>query len=236
VALLNEYFSIMVNCIAQEGGMLDKFIGDAIMAEFGIPIPHGDDPDRGVRAAISMITELNALNQQRQTRGQKPIHIGIGLNTDAIVSGNIGSPKRMDYTAIGDGVNLASRLQSACKEYSAQILCSENTYKKLKGSYRAREIDRVIVKGKTEPVGVYEILDFHTDETFPNMPEAINLFRGGLKYYRSGEFDRAIVQFREVLALHSGDELSETYIQRCDYLKVNPVDGEWNGVWVMKGK
>src|SRR6266481_3725778 len=233
VALLNEYFSIMVNCIAQEGGMLDKFIGDAIMAEFGIPIPHGDDPDRGVRAAISMITELNALNQQRQRRGQKPIHIGIGLNTDAIVSGNIGAPKRMDYTAIGDGVNLASRLQSACKEYSAQILCSENTYKKLKGSYRAREIDRVIVKGKTEPVGVYEILDFHTDETFPNMPEAINLFRGGLKYYRSGEFDRAIVQFREVLALHSGDKLSETYIQRCDYLKVNPLDGEWNGVWVM---
>jgi adenylate cyclase len=236
VALLNEYFSIMVNCIAQEGGMLDKFIGDAIMAEFGIPIPHGDDPDRAVRAAISMITELNALNQQRQTRGQKPIQIGIGLNTDAIVSGNIGSPKRMDYTAIGDGVNLASRLQNACKEYSAQILCSEKTYKKLKGSYRAREIDRVIVKGKTEPVGVYEILDFHTDETFPNMPEAINLFRGGLKYYRSGEFDRAIVQFREVLALHPGDKLSETYVQRCDYLKLNPVDGEWNGVWVMKGK
>ena len=236
VALLNEYFSIMVNCIAQEGGMLDKFIGDAIMAEFGIPIPQGNDPDRAVRAAISMITELNALNQQRQTRGQKPIQIGIGLNTDVIVSGNIGSAKRMDYTAVGDGVNLASRLESACKQYSAQILCSENTYKKLKGSYRAREIDRVIVKGKTAQVGVYEILDFHNDETFPNMPEVINLFRGGLKYYRSGEFDRAIVQFREVLALHSGDKLSETYIQRCDYLKVNPLDGEWNGVWVMKGK
>ncbi len=236
VALLNEYFSIMVNCISQEGGMLDKFIGDAIMAEFGIPIPHGDDPDRAMRAAISMITELNALNQQRQKRGQKPIHIGIGLNTDAIVSGNIGSPKRMDYTAIGDGVNLASRLESACKEYSAQILCSENTYKKLKGSYRAREIDRVIVKGKTEPVGVYEILDFHTDETFPNMPEAINLFRGGLKYYRSGEFDRAIAQFREVLALHPGDKLSETYVQRCDYLKINRINGEWDGVWVMTGK
>ena len=86
----------------------------------------------------------------------------------------------------GDSVNLASRLESACKEYSAQILCSENTYKKLKGSYRAREIDRVIVKGKTEPVSVYEILDFHTDESFPNMPEALNLFRGGLKYYRGG--------------------------------------------------
>ena len=235
VALLNEYFSIMVNCIAQEAGMLDKFIGDAIMAEFGIPLPHGDDPDRAVRAAISMIRELNAVNQKRQTRGQKPIQIGIGLNTDTIVSGNIGSAKRMDYTAIGDGVNVASRLESACKEYSAQILCSENTYKKLKGSYWAREIDRVIVKGKTAPVGVYEILDFHTEETFPNMLEVINLFRGGLKYYRNAQFDRAAVQFREVLALHPGDKLSETYIQRCDYLTVNPVNGDWNGVWVMKG-
>jgi adenylate cyclase len=236
VTLLNEYFSIMVNCISQEGGMLDKFIGDALMAEFGIPIPHGDDPDRAVRAAISMMTELILFNQQRQSRGQKPIHIGIGLNTDAIVSGNIGSPKRMDYTAIGDGVNLASRLESACKEYGAQILCSENTYKKLKGSYRAREIDRVIVKGKTAPVGVYEILDFHTEESFPNMPEVVNVFRGGLKYYRAGDFDRAVAQFREALTLHPGDKLSETYLRRCDYLKAHPIDGEWDGVWRMKEK
>ena len=236
VALLNEYFSIMVNCIAAEGGMLDKFIGDAIMAEFGIPIPHGDDPDRAMRAAISMITELNALNQQRQSRGQKPIMIGIGLNTDAIVSGNIGSPKRMDYTVIGDGVNLASRLESACKEYSAQILCSENTYKKLRGSYRAREIDLVVVKGKTQPVAVYEILDFHTDDTFPNLPEALTAFRGGLKYYRSGEFDRASTQFREVMSLNPNDKLSATYIDRCEYLKAQPANGEWDGVWRMKSK
>ncbi len=236
VALLNEYFSIMVNCITQEGGMLDKFIGDAMMAEFGIPIPHDDDPDRGMRAAITMTTELSALNRQRNARGQKSILMGIGLNTDTIVSGNIGSPKRMDYTVIGDGVNLASRLESACKEYSAQILCSENTYKKLRGSYRAREIDRVVVKGKTEPVGVYEILDYHTDETFPNMPEVLNQFRGGLKYYRSGEFDRAIAQFKEALALHPADKLSETYIKRCDYLKAHPIEGQWDGVWVMKSK
>ena len=189
-----------------------------------------------MRAAIKMITDLTAWNEERRKRGQKPIAIGIGLNTDAIVSGNIGSPKRMDYTVIGDGVNLASRLESACKEYSAQILCSENTYKKLKRSYRTREIDRVIVKGKTEPVGVYEILDFHTDESFPNMPEALNLFRSGLKYYRSGEFDRAIAQFHEALTLHPGDKLSETYIERCCYLKENPIAGPWNGVWVMTKK
>ena len=236
VALLNEYFTLMVQCITDEGGMLDKFIGDAIMAEFGIPVAHGDDPDRGMRAAIKMITELRALNQRRSARGQKPIMMGVGLNTDKVVSGNIGSPKRMDYTVIGDGVNLASRLESACKEYSAQILCSEFTYRKLKGTYRMREIDLVIVKGKTEPIGVHEVLDFHTEETFPHMPEVIGLFRGGLGYYRKGEFDRAIKQFQEAIALHPGDKLSATYIERCQYLQAHPPEGPWAGVWVMKSK
>jgi adenylate cyclase len=236
VALLNEYFTLMVQCITAEGGMLDKYIGDAIMAEFGIPVAHGDDPDRALRAAISMITELRALNQRRQDRGQKPVLMGIGLNTDTVVSGNIGSPKRMDYTVIGDGVNLASRLESACKEYSAQILISEFTYRKLKGTYRAREVDRVIVKGKTEPVGVYEVLDYHSEATFPNLPEALNQFRGGLAYYRKGDFERAIRQFNEALALNPGDKLCGTYIQRCEYLQAHPVDEKWEGVWVMKSK
>ena len=236
VALLNEYFTLMVQCITEEGGMLDKFIGDAIMAEFGIPVAHGDDPDRAMRAAIRMITELRALNQRRQARGQKPVLMGVGLNTDTVVSGNIGSPKRMDYTVIGDGVNLASRLESACKEYSAQILASEATVKKLKGSFRMREIDLVVVKGKTEPVSVYEILDFHTDESFPNLPEVVNHFRAGLKYYRAGEFERAIKQFQEALGQHPGDKLSQTYIGRCEYLKAHPPEGKWDGVWVMKSK
>lgn len=236
VALLNEYFTIMVNCITIEGGMLDKFIGDAIMAEFGIPIPHGDDADRALRAAIAMINELRALNAKRQQRGQKPILMGVGLNTDTIVSGNIGSPKRMDYTVIGDGVNLASRLESACKEYSAQILISEFTYRKLKGTYRTREVDKVVVKGKTEPVSVFEVLDYHNDETFPNLPDAVNQFRAALALYRKGEFDRAIQGFQDTLALHPGDKLSTTYIQRCEYLKAHPPEGKWEGVWVMKSK
>jgi adenylate cyclase len=149
VTLLNEYFTIMVECIQKQGGMLDKFIGDAIMAVFGLPLPHEDDEDRAVRASISMIGDLRRWNQERAAAGKKPVDIGIGLNTDTIVSGNIGSPKRMDYTVIGDGVNLASRLESACKEYSARILISENTFKRLRGTYRVREIDKVIVKGKT---------------------------------------------------------------------------------------
>src|SRR5260370_32679004 len=108
------------------------------------------------------------------TAGKKPVAMGVGLNTDVVVSGNIGSPKRMDYTIIGDGVNLASRLESACKQYSARILLSENTYKKLRGTYRAREVDVVLVKGKHQPVAIYEVLDYHTPETFPNLMDAVN--------------------------------------------------------------
>ncbi|MEK7875626.1 MAG: adenylate/guanylate cyclase domain-containing protein, partial [Pseudomonadota bacterium] len=122
VALLNEYFTLMVDCIQREEGMLDKFIGDAIMAAFGIPVAHQDDADRAVRAAIAMMRELKAWNGQRIAEGRKPVDIGIGLNTDTVVSGNIGSKKRMDYTIIGDGVNLASLLESAFKQYGTHIL------------------------------------------------------------------------------------------------------------------
>ena len=150
--------------------MLDKFIGDGIMAAFGIPVAHGDDEDCAVRAAIDMTKALFAWNVERLAQGKKPVYMRIGLNTDEVVSGNIGSPKRMDYTLIGDGVNVATRLESACKEYSAQILMDENTYRKLRGTYRIREVDSIVVKGKTEPVVVYEVLDYHTNETSSTCP------------------------------------------------------------------
>lgn len=127
VTLLNEYFTLMVDCIQQENGMLDKFIGDAIMAAFGIPVPHNDDADRSVRASIAMIETLNKWNRLRISEGMLPVNIGIGLNTDTVVSGNIGSSKRMDFTIIGDGVNLASRLESASK----QAIRHENPHKRV---------------------------------------------------------------------------------------------------------
>jgi class 3 adenylate cyclase len=156
VALLNEYFTLMVDCIQREAGFLDKFIGDAIMAAFGIPVAHDDDADRSVRTAISMIRELLGLEQGPQlAEGKLPVDIGIGLNTDNVVSGTIGSKKRMDYTIIGDGVNLAARLESACKQYGAHILISEFTNRQLRGTYYSRELDLVVVKGKTQPVAIY---------------------------------------------------------------------------------
>ena len=235
VALLNEYFTIMVGCIDAQGGMLDKFIGDAVMAAFGVPVEHDDDADRAVRAAISMLTSLDEWNQARASKGQAPVNMGIGLNTDLIVSGNIGSPTRMNYTLIGDGVNLASRLESACKQYKAKLLISEYTFRKLKGTYRTRDVDEVIVIGKTEPVRVYEVLDYHDEHTFPNLMEVVGHFKEGRKHFSSGSWDRAITSFRHALAAHPQDKLSEIYIERCEFMKANPPD-HWDGVWKLESK
>ena len=236
VKLLNDYFTIMVDCITDEGGMLDKFIGDAMMCIFGTPVPHEDDPDRAVRAAIRMMTDLKVFNDKRSTEGKMPIDHGMGINTDSIVSGNIGSPKRMDYTVIGDGVNLAARIESACKQYGAHILISEFTYKAVKATYRTRQVDYVIVKGKTEPVGVYEVLDFHDDESYPNLVEALGLFNDGYRSWNDGKWDQAIKIFNSVKKINPNDKAAQLYLDRCSHMKKNPPKGDWDGVWVMTTK
>ncbi len=236
VSLLNEYFTLMVDCIQGEEGMLDKFIGDAIMAAFGIPLTHEDDPDRALRCSLDMIRTLHIWNRKRTSEGKLPVNIGIGLNTAVVLSGNIGSEKRQNYTIIGDGVNLASRLESACKQYGAQILISEFTFAKLKGTYRSREVDLVVVQGKTEPVGVYEILDFHNEESFPHIVDCLALFKDGLAAYRARKWDQAIGLFTKVLALHPGDKPSKIYIERAQTLKIDPPPDDWTGVWVMDSK
>ena len=235
VALLNEYFDIMVEAISEQGGMVDKFIGDAIMAGFGVPVAHDDDEDRAVRSAINMIKRLREWNVQREVDGKMAVDMGIGLNTDRVVSGNIGSSKRMDYTMIGDGVNLAARLESACKAYAARILISEFTHQNLKGTYQVRHIDEVIVKGKTEPVGVYEVLDFHTSDTFPNLMEVVGHFKEGRVHFVDGDWDKAINSFEKSLLANENDLLSTIYINRCAKLKdEDPKD--WDGVWKFDSK
>lgn len=235
VQLLNEYFTQMVDCITAEGGMLDKYMGDAIMAAFGVPVEHDDDADRAVRASIAMLARLEEWNTVRRERGEAPISIGIGLNTDQILSGNIGSPQRMDYTLIGDGVNVAARLETATKQYAAKILISEQTRERLSGVYRTRDVDEVIVQGKTEPVRVHEVLDYHTETTFPHLDEVVAHFREGRKMFAAGRWDDAIAAFRAALTLHPSDRLSEIYIERCTYMKANPPD-DWDGVWRLETK
>ena len=142
----------------------------------------------------------------------------------------------MDYTIIGDGVNLAARLESACKAYYAKILISEFTQAKLKGTYRLREIDLVVVKGKTQPVSIYEVLDYHDDSTFPNMMEALGHFKEGLSLYRGGDFSKSKSSFEKALLVNSNDKLSQMYIGRNDHLMAHAPADDWRGIWIMEDK
>ena len=158
VALLNEYFTAMVGIVMEEGGVVDKYIGDAIMAVFGAPVPTADDAVNAVRAAVRMRRALVTLNVGLVARGLPPLRTGIGIHTGEVVAGNIGSEARMEYTVIGDAVNLASRLESNTKDLGVNVLISEDTYLAVKEHVVARPIREITVKGRAQPVMTYEVL------------------------------------------------------------------------------
>jgi adenylate cyclase len=164
VALLNEYFTEMVHIVMEEDGVVDKYIGDAIMAVFGAPVPKPDDAIHAVRAAVRMRHALRQLNERLRERGIQPLRTGIGLHTGEVVAGNIGSEARMEYTVIGDAVNLASRLESNTKELGVNILISEDTYERVKDKVVARKVREITVKGRAQPVMTYEVLGFEGEK------------------------------------------------------------------------
>jgi adenylate cyclase len=156
VELLNEYFSEMTDLIFESGGTLDKYLGDGIMAVFGAPLARADDPWRAATTAVKMQRALVRLNRDWELRGQPALRVGIGINTGPVTAGNIGSSRRMDYTVIGDAVNLASRLCAAAA--GGQILISESTFGQLGGCMPAQRLEPIRVKGKSEPVDNHELV------------------------------------------------------------------------------
>ncbi len=236
VAMLNDYFTIMVDLIMSNKGILDKYIGDAIMAVFGAPFSTSNDADNALTTAVEMMRALEQFNLARITEGREPVHIGIGVNTDQILSGNIGSERRMDYTVIGDGVNLAARLETANKTFGTQVLFSEYTLADLTGDYRYREADRLRVKGKENAVSIYESLDVYPEARFPYMEQVLTAYNSGLTHYRTQDFKEAVTQFEKALNLHPGDSLSKLYRDRCTHFLATPPPEDWDGVWTMTTK
>lgn len=163
VSFLNHYLSRMTDIIFRYNGTIDKFIGDAIMTIFGAPFRKEDDALRAVQCAVAMVKELDYINQSFE-KEQDRLQVGIGIHTGEAIVGNIGSDRRLDYTVIGDNVNLASRIESLTKHYSCSILISETTFNQIKGKYsmhdkfEVREIDRVVVQGKTKPITIFEVV------------------------------------------------------------------------------
>ena len=167
VGLLNEYFTEMVGIVMQENGVVDKYIGDALMAVFGAPVPREDDAVNAVKAAVRMRVALAHLNVKLIERGLAPLRTGIGVHTGEVIAGNIGSEKRMEYTVIGDAVNLASRLESGTKSLGVNILISEDTYQLVKHEIEARQVKEITVKGRAQPVMAYEVLGIKGEALLP---------------------------------------------------------------------
>jgi len=236
VAMLNEYFSEMADSVLQYNGMLDKYIGDSIMAVFGVPFAGQQDGDNSVNAAIHMMQKLKEFNHARQTKKLSNIEIGIGISSGEVVVGNIGSPKRMDFTVIGDTVNLASRLEGANKMYGSQILISESTKEQLTEKHVFREVDSIRVKGQSKPVAVYEVLDFHDEKSFPNMELTLQCHKNGVAAYRALDWDKAISCFEAALKLTPNDGPATLYLERCQHFSHTPPLDEWDGVWTMESK
>ena len=236
VGLLNEYFAMMVDVVFQHGGVLDKYIGDAIMALFGAPFAKEDDADRAIAVANGMMQALRHLNRMRAGRDQAPIDIGVGIATGEVVVGTIGSPSRMEYTAIGDSVNLASRLEGANKYYRTKILISESTVHAMKTPTPMREVDLIKVKGKHLPVAVYEVMGYHNERTSPNLTALLAAFNHGLERYRAHDWKDAITGFEAALALQPTDAPSAMYIERCQHCLVEPPADDWDGVWTLTSK
>jgi adenylate cyclase len=235
VSMLNDYFSVMVEILFKHKGILDKYIGDAMMALFGTPFTTPQDADNAVAAAVEMMHALKEFNTGR-LHSHEPIHIGIGINTGEVVAGNIGSPKRMDYTVIGDGVNLGSRLEGTNKYYGTQILVSEFTKQRLAEPHVWRELDLIRVKGKAQPIAVFEVLDHFDATDFPHRDEVLGHFAAGLGHYRAHRFDRSWDEFKAALALHPHDIPSRIFLERSHHYRAHPPAAEWDGVWTMHDK
>ena len=237
VGMLNEYFSYMVDVIFEHQGILDKFIGDAIMAVFGAPFSRPDvDPANAVNAGLDMMKELARYNRERVARGQITIDAGVGISSGEVVCGNIGSEKRMDYTVIGDGVNLASRLEGATKMYGASIMISEFTHAKTGGKFLTRELDVIQVKGKTKGVRIFEVFA-RADESVPDeLKRRLGAYEKALLLYQARKWADAQKAFTAGRDAFPKDKVFGLYADRCEYFIATPPADDWNGVWVLKDK
>ncbi len=235
VSLLNEYFEAMVDVIFEQKGTLDKFIGDAIMAVYGSPIPQTDHAQRAVTTALEMRQRLADLNHQRQAQSLPPLAIGIGINSDAVITGNIGSSRRMEFTAIGDGVNLSSRLEGATKLYGCDVIISENTHRHCERLV-VRTLDYIRVKGKSQPVQIYELLGQGDYALSGAQAALIEQYDQGRQAFQGRDFERAIAHFDAALGIAPHDQASHLQRQRCQILIATPPPPNWDGTWDLESK
>lgn len=232
---LRLYYEGMTAAVLKNHGTIDKYIGDSIMAFWGAPHPIEDHPVMACRAALQCQKYLAGINREWSERGMPALTTRIGLNTGEVIVGNFGYEERLNYTVMGDNVNLASRVEGLNKYYGTSIIISENTYARVSESFETRRIDTVAVKGKTKGVAVYELVAEKGD-----LPDAekksLDLFNTGSELYLNRQWSRASAVFKETLRTRPDDKPSQIMLRRCQGYMLNPPSDEWTGVLVMREK
>ena len=253
VSMLNEYFEEMVDVVLKYKGTLDKYIGDGLMAVFGSPAPLEYHPLCAMHTAVEMRQRLQVFNQKRLTNNKKAISIGMGIHSDEVISGNIGSSKRMELTSIGDGVNLASRLEGTSKQYGTDLIISDNTYQPYKELLWVCELDLIKVKGKNKPVRIYELLGFKQgnlkQELTDKQHQIVGHYHQGREYYlrpskeknltddsMKETFVLAEAKFREVLNIDPNNKAAKLHVGRCQLFQTELPSKDWDGVWQLTEK
>ena len=227
VDMLNEIFTDLFEAVASSDGLLDKFMGDALMAVYGAPISSDRDPLNAVDSAVAMSAMLVAINARRAARGGVDLRLGVGIASGEVVAGTIGSPKRMDYTVIGDSVNLASRLEKITKTYGVGIVICEDTAKAVTGVHQLRELDIIRVRGRIQPSKIFQVLTADA----PLTAAALEAYTRGRIALAQGDWDPAIAAFEAAVAAAPQDIASALMLERARILAEAPPVAGWDGVW-----
>jgi adenylate cyclase len=245
VTLMNDYLTEMTDILHDNGGTLDKFIGDAIVGMFGAPLPFEAHAYHGCRAAILMQKRQLELQEKWRQEGNWPeivyeMKTRIGLNSGAAIIGNMGSRRRFNYTMMGDTVNLAARTESGAKSYGVYTMITGETKalaQQHKDDLAFRFLDKIVVKGRSLPVDVYELVGFK-DDLADGTKDCLALFQQGIERYLDQDWDAAKTLFQQsaTLEIHQGDNPSLILQKRCDAMKNNPPGANWDGVFIMKSK
>ena len=238
VAQLNEYLTRMTSVVFSNGGTLDKFIGDAIMAVWGNVRSLGvaQDAKNCVRAALAMRHELRQLNEKWRGEGRMGLGMGIGINQGEVIVGNIGSQERMDPTVIGDAVNLASRLEGLTRIYGIDILIGATAAELVRDEFHLRAIARVQVKGKTKPVDVFSLVGARNEDVDPELLKWLESYEEALEKFRARDFNRAKILFSRFLEFYPEDSIAQMYLERALEYERQPPEEAWNAVEVFKKK
>ncbi|HXZ34889.1 MAG TPA: CHASE2 domain-containing protein [Thermodesulfobacteriota bacterium] len=235
VKFLNEYLTKMTDVVFKYDGLLDKYIGDAVMAVWGAPLDQPDHARRACLTALDMLDELHRLQKKWSAEGLPVLNIGIGVNAGPMVVGNMGSDRRFNYTVMGDSVNTGSRLEGLNKVYGTNIIVSQTTLEKVQEEFIARELDLVRVKGKGQPVKIFELLSLVKTASTDQRALADG-FHAALAEYRKRNWDKAREAFQKVLAQFPHDGPAKLYLERSETLSKNPPPADWDGVYTMTTK